>query len=419
MSPSASPAARPRRLLRLALAVLLLGLLGGAAAWSWSAYHVSVAADETAAGRLVSAWEHLEQARRTWPIRADAHLLAARVARRLGKIDEAHTHLEAHERCGGDADGRAFEQTLLLVQEGEGELAGQDDHLLELVRDNHPQAPDILEALAQRYLKTNQPGGLPRLLELWSDRFVTSCWRGKVHYQLGHVAEAVADLAPFVAQQPDWDELRFELAQACSRAGHAGDALQHWRHLQRRDPDSPDVLHGLAMCLQDLSRLDEAAAALDHLLEQHPLHPAGLVERARVAFRQDQPELGERLARRAIDSNRAAVDAYLILALCLDAQGRADEARQQRRRWQGLDAAQYHLGLIMPQLGRFPNDARLHHEAGSSFLLLGNQQMAIEALGQALRIDPHHRPTHRLLAEYYTTIGDRERAKGHQRAAAP
>src|SRR4051812_26514426 len=176
MPPSSLPVAR-RRWPRVALALLLVGVVGVGAAWGWAAYHLSAARREADAQQLERAWRHLERARLTWPMSAEAPLLAARLARRLGRIDQAREHLEAHESRGGDRPARALERSLLLVQEGD--LAEDEKDLLEMVQADHPESGDILEALARGYLKKNHQTGLSRLVRLWPDRLVTSLWRGR------------------------------------------------------------------------------------------------------------------------------------------------------------------------------------------------------------------------------------------------
>jgi tetratricopeptide (TPR) repeat protein len=401
------------------LLLLVLVLVGALTAWGRSAYHLSLARDKSDTHQLKSAWHHLQQARRTWPFRARSHLLAARVARRLGDIDQARAHLDAHERLGGDGRDRTFERTLLLVQSGE--LAEGEKDLLDLLQQgNHPDSALILEALARGYLIKNHNAGLERLLQLWPDQLVVSCWRGRAHYYLGHFPEAIVDLTPFVAQEPDWDELRLELAHACYQAGRSAEALSHYRHLQDRNPSSPDVLFWLAMCLQDQSQLDEAATVLDRLLQLAPNHLTGLVERGRVAFRQGQPRLGERWARQAIASSPTpTADAHLILARCLEAQGKSSEGKKQLERWQALDAAQYHLRQVLPQLAQSPDDVDLLFQSGSIFLFLGNNEEGMKALDRVLQLSPDHRPTHRLLAEHYSSLGQLELAREHQKRAMP
>lgn len=413
-----TPAVARRRFPRVTvLLVPVLGLLGVGAAWGYSAWHLAAARRAADGGQADRAWHHLQQARRTWPPGSDAHLLAARVARRLGKVEQARAHIADHERLGGDRAAQTLEVDLLLAQEGE--WAGRDEALLGMVRAGHPATADILQALARGYLRTNHTAGLDRLLRLWPDDLASPRWRGRAHYHLGHFPEALADLAPCVAEDPDDDELRFELAQACYQSGRPVDALAHYRHLRDRRP-TPDVLYWLAMCLQDQAQLHEAAAALDDLLARAPDHVPGLVERGRVAVRQSQPRPAEDWARRAVRLAPAAADAHLVLGLSLAAQGRAAEARGAHDRWQALDGAQYHLRQVMPVLAARPDDPDLHAQCGRCLLLLGNEDAALEAFDRALHLDPGHRPTHRLLADYHAGRGQPGRAAEHrERAAAP
>src|SRR5262249_39252160 len=76
-----SPPAPRRRWLARVVLLLLAGFLAVSAAWGWSASHLSASRREAEAHRPKAAQRHLELARLTWPLGADAHLLAARVAR--------------------------------------------------------------------------------------------------------------------------------------------------------------------------------------------------------------------------------------------------------------------------------------------------------------------------------------------------
>lgn len=415
MFPIRLPRTGCRRWLWGCVLLVLVGFAGMAAAWGWSAYHWQAAQRAADAQELKDAQRHVERARLTWPLAAENHLLAARLARRLGQLEIALDHLDAHERCGGDSAARFLERELAAIQDGD--LAGRDKEMFALVQEKHPDTSLILEALARGCLKENHPGKLFHVLELWNEQNPGSAWRGRVNYHVGRYAAAAADLAPFVARDPEWDEIRFELAMAHYYTGRTAESLLHLEFLQRRDSTATDVLLGLGMCLHDQARLDDAAAALDSLLEQDANHPRGLVERARVAFRQGQPQQGERWARRLVEQHPAASDGYLVLAFCLEAQGRSAEARVQRQRWQALDAAHYHLTLIQPDLARYPTEANLHYQAGSIFLTLEQLEAARESLEHALRLDPQHRPTHRLLADYFIRQGQPELAREHQKQA--
>jgi tetratricopeptide (TPR) repeat protein len=400
-----------RRRLRIGAVILSLALLGGGA-WGHSAWQLRETQREADAGRLHSAWDHLTQARRTWPLTSDAHLLAARIARRLGKLDDAKTHLAAL----GTSETAWLETRLLEAQDG----GGREEELFALVEAGHPDSAFILEAVARGCLKTQNGAALQRALQLWPDRLVISSWRGQAYYRLGRLPEAVADLRTHLDDETAGDDVVLQLAQALYQTGYPAEGADRCRGYLAQKPQSVPALIGLALCLQDLGDFTGAAARLDDVLARDPQNISALIERGRVALRLGQPADGERFAQRAIGRGPESVDAHLVLAECLAAQGRESDASEERRRWQIAEAARYHLGLVLPETLRSPHDAELRYQAGSCFLILGDRDRAQEEFAAALAADPRHKPTHRALAEYYGSIGDTSRAADHRtRADAP
>src|SRR5579884_4481336 len=77
-----------RRLGRLLLAALLVGVaaLGLVPVWSalWAKHHLQAAREAEHKREFVSAREHIDEYLRLRPRDAEAHLLAARIARRAG-----------------------------------------------------------------------------------------------------------------------------------------------------------------------------------------------------------------------------------------------------------------------------------------------------------------------------------------------
>ena len=60
-----------------------------------------------------------------------------------------------------------------------------------------------------------------------------------------------------------------------------------------------------------------------------------------------------------------------------------------------------------------PKDADLRREIGELFLRNGQTEQGLRWLDSALVIDPRHRATHRVLAEYYTKRGNSALARQH------
>jgi uncharacterized protein HemY len=78
------------------------------------------------------------------------------------------------------------------------------------------------------------------------------------------------------------------------------------------------------------------------------------------------------------------------------------------------------LGQIASkEMTRTPNDPDLHSEIGKFYLTYGKPEVGLRWLYRALKLDPGHRASHRLLHDYYKQHGDPERAEQHRTKAAP
>ena len=149
----------------------LIALLAGAgyqAGWYfWARGHFRSARQAVNRYAWAEANDHVSAALRGWPRDPSNHLLAARVARRLERLEEAEAHLEECQRLEGITRESALESVLLEAQRGE--VAGVERELQTQVDRGSPDTQRILEALAQGYINTYRLDGamycLERLLE--------------------------------------------------------------------------------------------------------------------------------------------------------------------------------------------------------------------------------------------------------------
>src|SRR2546427_5685491 len=185
----------------------------------------------------------VEQCLRFWPRSYRAHLLAARVARRRQAYESADQHLADCVRLQGQTEEATLEALLGQVQQGR--VTGVEQGLYERIEQNSPDAPAILEALAEGYATAFQTektlGALNELLNRQPANVSALLLRGKVWDGLNKDEEALHDFAEAVAQRPDLDEARLRLAQTLSRAGRIGEAAAHYHWLHERQPASNDV----------------------------------------------------------------------------------------------------------------------------------------------------------------------------------
>jgi Tfp pilus assembly protein PilF len=73
--------------------------------------------------------------------------------------------------------------------------------------------------------------------------------------------------------------------------------------------------------------------------------------------------------------------------------------------------------VLIPAIGRTPDDPKLRREAGLICLRYGKEPEGLRWLLSALEAAPRDEPTHAALADYYERQGDRRRAEAHRRLA--
>ena len=70
--------------------------------------------------------------------------------------------------------------------------------------------------------------------------------------------------------------------------------------------------------------------------------------------------------------------------------------------------------LTTRQMNLRPRDPALHCEVGRLYLERGNKAAGEAWLLSALRLDPHYRPAHEALAQFYHEQGDEAKAAYHR-----
>ncbi|HEY2911280.1 MAG TPA: tetratricopeptide repeat protein, partial [Gemmataceae bacterium] len=182
------------------------------------------------------------------------------------------------------------------------------------------------------------------------------------------------------------------------------------------------VLWARALALQ--GRGDESRAALDACLRSHPEYPPALAERGAQALVDGDEAGAEQYLKRAVSlepGNPASRSQY---ALALRRNGKKNDAVQQEAVIEALKADFDRITvLITDSLRQRPNDANVHFEIAQIALRSGQLREALRWLTSALRIDPRHVPSHRVLADLYQQLNKPGLAAHHralaQRASAP
>lgn len=346
-----------------------------------------------------------------------ALLLAAQATRRAGRLDDARAYLT---RCSdlvetSTPEGR-LQYTLLWVQQGEVKKHVHD--LIDDVEIRHPASEQILEALAlgcvHIYRLDEASFWTKQLLDRHPKNPIGRRLDARLHDALHRTARAAEIIAALLDDYPDDDKARLYLAGLWAKSHRFEEAAGLYRTLRRRRPDDLTPLLGLLSVDLKQERLDEVEPLLRELAERYPDNAAALLQRGQFALRQGRSTEAEPLLRRAVEQAPHDRDARLALATCLEHRGQPDAARAQLKRFHAIEAEMKKLQEAFEATIKTPAELTPRREAARVCLRNGQPSEALRWLLGVLDLAPDDREAHRLLAEYYETTGDTDRAAEHR-----
>ncbi|MFL5241019.1 MAG: tetratricopeptide repeat protein [Gemmataceae bacterium] len=406
-----------KRLGMLAPLFVLLAVVFGRYPWAYWQYRQAQKAWEMR--DFVAAQQHLTQYLKVWPQSAPVHLEAARAARKAGAFDEAERLLSRCFDLGGDPESILVEQLLIHVQRGH--LADAEPQLVSRVRRNHADCVLILEVLTLAYIQTYQLYNAQECLKHWlerePDRLEAWLLRAQVFQRLQNHTEALASYRRAAELDPDNDETRLQLAGQLAQSNQLEEALKEFERLRQKQGDTPAILQGLACCRRAMNQPEEARQLLEAVLADHPQNWRALAERGRLAMQFESAADAEKWFHRAVAAAPHEKDALYSLNLCLESQGKHEEAAQVLAELKRIESDLARMADLSRAIAQSPHDPNLRCEAGRVLLRNGLESEALRWLESALVEDPLHAATHQALADYYIRAGDSERAEEHRRLA--
>jgi tetratricopeptide (TPR) repeat protein len=419
------PARLWRALRRSWLGLLILADL---AFLTWAVIPQALAWHEFRAGREAVERGHTPEARAhlgyclaVWPRCREAHLLAARAARRADDFDKAQEHLNACQP-GGEKPSEDAALEWAMLQAARANLDPVEESLLVRADRDPANAPLIREALVAGYLRLYRFIDARTCLEVWQEQQPNSA---QLHFMFGnawrHVnnaRQAIPEYTRAVEIDPGHLDAQRWLAFCLMEIGQYEEALKHLQVVDRALPGDLDVVVRIARCRNSLGQADEARKLLDRVLRDHPDDPAALRARGQVELQAGRCADAEPWLRRAADIQPWDYLAQWFLLQALQGEGKTDEARlQQEKAHQVKDVADQVGELTSRKLPARPNDPRLRCDLGVLLVRTGHEDMGERWLLGAIAIQPDWEPAHAALAELYARRGDKEKAAYHRKLA--
>jgi tetratricopeptide (TPR) repeat protein len=349
--------------------------------------------------------------------------LAARAARLKGDFHVAEAHLNQCMKLNhGATEAIQLEFLLMRVQGGEEDEVASE-LLVHYVEAGSPEAPVILETLALAYMRNLRYGPaydcLCRWIELAPDSAVPHRWRGWVLERVNDHDGAMIDYRRAVELDPNLVPARLRLAEMLLEMSKIPEAVEHLEYLIQQAPQRPDVMARLGQCRFAQGEPEEARRLLEVAVEGMPKDSGVLVTLAKIELQDKHSLKGEEYVRRALIVDPTDTEAEFVLAAALQAQERWVEANAVLEQHRKDAALVKRVGEVLKQEAEHPTtDPAALSELGAVFLRT-NEQIGMYWLHRALQRDPRHQPTHKVLAEFYESKGNREKAAIHRAFLKP
>ncbi len=333
-----------------ALVKLLIVLLLTAAAVGWYVFgpggrrfNPRAEAEAAVARRdFPAARAHLDQYLAGAPADRDAHLLAARVARRAGDVPACETHLRRFAELGGDRELAELERALTRIEGGNPAGAGAVFEFCQ-ARPDHPAVPFALESLTIGMRKIGEGDRAENCANEWLRRAVTPADKAEAHVgrglaleMKGLTPEAAVEYRRAIALAPGHVEGRYKLAEFLTR-DEPTEALRLFRALAAEQPDRLEVCLGMARCHRQLGDHAAAVDVLGPLLRSRPDDPDVLAEAGVLALDRGRSDEAQDLLRRAVEKAPDRRWPNVQLLRCYQERGMTAETETQKLRVKQID----------------------------------------------------------------------------------
>jgi tetratricopeptide (TPR) repeat protein len=208
-----------------------------------------------------------------------------------------------------------------------------------------------------------------------------------------------------VALEPDYASHYLALGRAYQSKGEIDPAIQALDQASRLDAEQPEIWLALAQAQQAVGDLEQAAASAERAIEGLPEAVDPLLIRAELALQMDNPRGAFSRTQAALRIQPDHPQALYLLARCLEALDRPDEAltvlekamplfhnplpmflerAHLLRRSRGLDAC---LAALQELEAEYPKDPELLALLAEWLMEAGKGEAAVQAAQSALQID--------------------------------
>jgi Tfp pilus assembly protein PilF len=360
----------------------------------------SASDDDAAAAARFIRWSRV-----VWRQSPEAALASARLARRANDLDDFALQLKRAQYLGIDEERSNREYYLAMAQSGQMRLVGEK--LNQLIDTAGGDEPQICEAYALGYMKQRDFRSALTLLEAWTKDFAADArpqaLMGLIYAELQSNEQAEKAYRAALQLDPQNVRAALGLGNLLLELKRPEEAIPYLRLAVPDSQMAAEAAVGLASALQSLSGNEEAMTVLRSALEKQPQDDALQGALADALNKQGKYVEAERLLADDIKAGTKRRELRYFYAIALRGLGRIDEATEHFAYAAEANQVISDANRRIPEVGQRPGDVELRYGIGAAHLQYGNIEDGLSWLNSALEIDPQHLPSHRALAEFYSS----------------
>ena len=349
-------------------------------------------------------------------------LLAARVCRRQGRLDEMTQHLSRALLVGGDAKLIELEESLALAQTGS--LAAVEHKLVTALKEGWGDTDEISDAYANGLAANSQFGRAATVLDAWRIDYPNDPrpdYRlGRLHEYLERWDEAEAAYRKSISRNPEYFPAHYRLGRVLFNSRRIEEAEAAFSAcLEMSSPQAAEVQ--VAICARALGDFDRARellrqvvghdrseiAASYQTVEETPEHFEAAAQLGDIESELGNHEEALKWLELALEQNPRDLTARYSLAVTLRELGRGDEAEREFERFRVARAALERANPLRDRIAGQPDDLAARLELGELLLEHESQRMGRFWLQSILTFDPDHADAHAALAKHYRELSRR------------
>lgn len=348
-----------------------------------------------------AALEWLEIAEWFGSQRADTALLRVRASRQIGDPTMIINSMHEAEKRGADSLKLQRERILCAAQSGQMSIAGR--HLASLLTDPDYDNKDVCRAYIAGFLRIQKLNEATQLIESLILDSPDDPWpwivKGRVSLLRSDLSKAESSFREACRRDSSNMEAVVFLAEVLKDSRQIDEAIPYFKRAMSDQKQHLRAAIGLSQCLTSSGHPDEAIRLLNEMVAMYPEDANILFELGRSQFEDGDYSTASVTLDKAVSFRPWSDEGHYLLAQCLQASNRQEEAKPHFEFVKSARAAHSELNGLQDRLSKSPADDKLLLRIGVLLSQFGDPQEAVEVLRSAIDLNPQNEEARKLLDE--------------------